>query len=107
MSNALPHHATVPTGAYAERLDRRRSQLDRFAATATGPIRHWWQRRACHPRRLLAAAEHDRALRTARDAALGEAADDLRTELRVHGFDDDLVARAFAVVREVASRRLG
>src|SRR5690242_12491919 len=108
MSSALPHHATVPTGAYAERLDRRRGPLERFAATASGPIVRWWRRRACHPRRLLAgAAEHGRALRTARDTVLGEAADELRTALRVHGFDDDLVARAFALVREVAARRLG
>jgi preprotein translocase subunit SecA len=108
MSRALARHAEVPTGAYAERLDRRRGQLDRLAATATGPIRRWWQRRACHPRRLLqAAAEHGRGLAGARDAALGAAAAELRTELRVHGFQDDLVARAFAVVREAASRRLG
>ena len=108
MSSALPYHAEVPTGAYAERLDRRRGQLDRLAAVAAGPIRRWWQRRACHPRRLLeAAAEHGRQLVGARDTALGVAAAELRTELRVHGFRDDLVARAFAVVREAASRRLG
>ena len=98
----------IPVGAYAQRVDRRRGRLDETARIVVGPVRRWLQRRACQGGPLLSAiAAHARSVDGIGDAALRGAAADLSGWLRRDGFEDEPVARAFALVREVATRRLG
>ncbi len=106
--SSLALGAEVPLGAYSERLDRPLGTLDRLAARALGPVLR--RRRARGGRWTDFAARVDRhggALAGLTDAAVLEAAGALGAALGVRGLRDNLVARAFALVREVAGRTLG
>jgi preprotein translocase subunit SecA len=98
----------VVRGAYPEREEERLSKLDdfgeRLAGAVAGRIRS--QRR---PWRRFPAlvANHAEGLEELSDEALRGAADELRPRLRQQGFEDGVVARAFALVREAATRTLG
>src|SRR5262245_62138081 len=104
-SLALPADALI--GAYPERLDETPSALDRFAARALAPL---LRRRAAHRRWAefpSLVARHGRELLGLSDADLLTAAQAVGAELRVGGYEEGLVARSFALVREVAGRTLG
>ena len=98
----------VVRGAYPEREEERLLKLDelgeRVAGAVAGRIRS--QRR---PWRRFPALVASRAggLEDFSDEALRRAADELRPRLRQEGFEDGVVARAFALVREAATRTLG
>ena len=99
--------SALSTGAYPERLERPPGALDRLATRLTGPLARWARQRRLRAARLIPlVAEHGRALDGVSDRALREAAQALRPALRREGFSEDLVARVFALVREVASRTL-
>ncbi len=113
MSSSLPNlrALSLPPGVlYPEREVRPESWLDRLGTRLSGlPV-------ALAPGLLrlrltgvvARIAEHGRALRSLSDEALENAALQLRRELlRRRGFADDVVARSFALIREVASRRIG
>src|SRR5688572_26012771 len=100
--------AELPAGAYAERNDRPPSAVDRFAATIAAPILRRraaaWKRWAAFPA-LVDAVAGD--LESLSDAALRDAATAIGRDLRRQGLTDPLVSRAFALVREAASRTIG
>ena len=90
---------------YAERSEEEPGWHDRTAEfilrNAINPL----QRRLHDPSRRLAriaeiAERHDRALRASSDVKLRDLANDLRMQLRQHGFGPDRVGEAFALVRE-------
>jgi preprotein translocase subunit SecA len=91
-----------------ERQDPRAGWIDRLAARAAGPFRRW---RASSRRRwaqlVRDVAEHGRALDGAGDTDILIEAGRLRERLASEGFAPPLVARAFALVREVAGRTVG
>src|SRR4051794_15813708 len=99
--NAVAAVSSVPVGAYAERRDPRPSALDRVGAAAVGPIlrrvhassRRW----LAFPGLVDAAAA---GLHEAGTAALMDRVEAVRRDLRRAAFDDRVVARAFAIVRE-------
>ena len=107
MSNSLVR-AEVPLGAYPERLERPVGTLDRLAARAMAPV---LRRRAAGWRRWrhfpALVGRHGRELSRLGDGAILRAAERLGSELRVGGYGTEVVARAFALVREVAGRTLG
>ena len=104
-SLTLPAEALI--GAYPERAEEQPDSLDRVAAWVLGPVAR--RRRARERWRQFPSlvGRYGRELRTRSDAELLAGAQTIGGELRVGGYPDDLVARAFAVVREVASRTLG
>ena len=95
-------------GAYAERRERPPSAMDRWARRAVGPLaRRLYALRvwpAAFPR---AVTDAETGLGDLTERQLVEAAVALREPLRRVGFQDALVARAFALVREAARRTLG
>ena len=96
------------TGAYPERPDRRASVLDRWALSVTGPLVRRLRAWRVRPDALLrAVAVAEAGLHRLDELELRDAASDLRGPLRELGFRDELVARAFALVREAARRTLG
>jgi preprotein translocase subunit SecA len=98
----------VPRGAYPERVEAHAGWLDRTATHLAGALAHRvqaWSRR--WDRLLLPAASHGRALDGLGDREIREIGEDLRLRLRREGFQDDLVARSFALVREAARRTIG
>jgi preprotein translocase subunit SecA len=107
MSSAATAHE-VHTGAYAERRDRRGGALDRWAARAAGPLVRLRRARPVRPRALLRAVNAaETAVRRLGDGDLERTASALREPLQRWGFDDELVARTFALVREAARRGVG
>jgi preprotein translocase subunit SecA len=98
----------VPRGAYAERAEPRLGRLDRLAASAAGLVVRWAANRAPRWEGLVApVARHGRTLEDRSGEELRQAAGDLRLRLRREGYRVELVARAFALVREAAGRGLG
>ena len=108
MSSTTVLRPGVALGPYPQREDLRDSWLDRAAANLGGLIRQWLSGR--HPARgeflALVDAEGKR-LAVLSDRELKEDVPDLRRRLYSEGLAEPLVARTFAVVREIAERRLG
>jgi len=108
MSSAVAFPLTVSRGAYAERVEPRLGWLDQLGARTTGAlvalrVGHWQQWRPI----VKAVAAQGEALGFPIDREIRAIADDLRFRLRTEGFREDLIARSFALVREVARRTIG
>ncbi len=98
----------VVRGAYPERDEERPSALDAFGERVAGAVLRRVRPRLQRLDRFPALVEdHGAALAGASEAELAEAAAELRRTLAARGFEDDVVARSFALVREVAGRELG
>lgn len=94
--------------AYAEQRQERARLLDRLASRATGPVTRSLKTLRCRRSRIVEDVEaHAQRLAAAKDGDLGALAERLRADLRREGFTPELVALAFALVREVADRVLG
>ena len=98
----------LPRGAYPERVEPQTGRLDRAAARLTGAVvrrvRAWSRR---WDRLIEPVASHSRGLEDVTDREVLERAESLRLPLRREGFQDDLVAQSFALVREAARRTIG
>ena len=95
-------------GPYPERADPPLGKLDQLAQRVSAPVARRLRARAFPWDRFVArVAEHGRAAAGLDDAGLRAAADDVRLALRRDGFADEPAARAFALVREVATRTIG
>ena len=107
MSEAARSRPGIALGRYPERADERQAWLDRVAGAAFGMLRRNFGRNNLDRDfvDLVAAAAHglDRLDERAISAIVAE----LRHELHRHGLRPDLVARSFALIRELAGRRLG
>ncbi len=94
--------------AYPERALPRDNWFDRLGVAASGPIIRWNRSRRSNFAefvKLVAAQGH--GLEHLTDSQLVEAGKTLRQRLRRDGFDNDgLVAESFALVREIAQRRV-
>src|SRR5262245_19617984 len=92
---------------YPERGDERLSSLDfaltQLFATFSSRFEHHAAKLA---RRIQLVNEHARSLATSSDKELARSALELRGPLLRHGFRPDLVARSFALVCEITSRKL-
>ena len=108
MSSTTVLRPGVALGPYPQREDLRDSWLDRAAANLGGLIRQRLAGR--NPARgeflALVNAEGQR-LAGLTDKELREGVPDLRRRLYSEGLAEPLVARTFAMVREVSERRLG
>lgn len=108
MATRRPIASEVVRGAYPEREEERLSKLDELGVRLTGAVARQIRSRSRpwrHFPRLV--ATEGEGLEDYSDGALREAADCLRPQLCQNGFEDALVARAFALVREAAARTLG
>jgi preprotein translocase subunit SecA len=98
----------ILTGAYPEREDMRDSWLERTAASAAGLLRQHVGGGRPRYRHFVdqvhAAAQGFDELE---DGKLSALVPPLRRRLYSEGFSDELVSQSFAIVREMATRRLG
>ena len=96
------------SGPYPERPEAEPGPIDRALIEAYGRIAAKFQRgvRALS-QRVPQIEAHATDFTGRPDAALREAVENLRRLLRREGFHPDLVARSFALVREVSGRQLG
>jgi preprotein translocase subunit SecA len=94
--------------AYPEQAQPRPGMLDKVATRLSGPLvrnARIWRARRNHIVGLVNALSS--SLESSSDAELTAMAGELRVELRRDGFNEQSVARAFALIREVAGRTIG
>ena len=108
MSTTTTLRPGIALGPYPQREDLRDSWLDRSAASLGGFIRQRAYGRS--PRRgpfLAQVNAEGQRLAALTDREMRDTIPDLRRRLYSEGLLEPLVARAFAVVREISERRLG
>lgn len=108
MSSTALLRPGIALGRYPQREDLRDSWLDRTAASLSGFIRQRaYGRRPGHQEFLSRVNAEAQQLGELSDKALREGIPELRRRLYSEGLQETLVARVFAIVREIAGRRLG
>jgi preprotein translocase subunit SecA len=102
-------HSPGPVrGAYVERDDPQLSTLDELGERFVAPAMRRLEARRGRWQRIPEQVEaHAVGLAEADDESLRARAAELAGELRERGYQDELVAQVFALVREQASRTLG
>jgi preprotein translocase subunit SecA len=97
----------IALGRYPQREDLRDSWLDRTAASMVGFVRQRASgRRPGYEEFVARVNEAARDLGALNNAQIKEGVPELRRRLYSEGLEEELVARVFAVVREMADRRL-
>jgi preprotein translocase subunit SecA len=108
MSSAAVLRPGIALGSYPQREDLRDNWLDRAAAGLSGFIRQRAYGRSPGHREFIslvnAAGRH---LADLTDRQIGESVPELRRRLYSEGLEEALVARTFAMAREISTRRLG
>lgn len=108
MSDAAILRPGIALGPYPQREDLREGWLDRVAGSLAGGIRQFAYGRSPGLREFLAQVNAEgRALGGLSDQQIREGIPELRRRLYNDGLQEALVARTFAIVREIADRRLG
>ena len=108
MSNTAILRPGIALGPYPQREDLRDNWLDRTAAGLDGFIRQRaYGRRPGHQEFLARVNAEARGLGELTDRQIREGVPELRRRLYSEGLDEMLVARTFAIVREIAGRRVG
>jgi preprotein translocase subunit SecA len=107
MSEAALLRPGIATGSYPEREDDRVSWLDRSARAVWGAVYQRCGRNNLDRGFLRRVAEASEGLGLLKAHEISDVVTALRRDLHRHGLRPDLVARAFAVIREVSGRKLG
>ncbi len=95
-------------GTYPERPEPRLEWLDRFVASTTGILAPWLRPRASRFQWIVERVNaEERELGNLTDRRIQGKSQILRLRLRSEGYQEDLVAQAFALVRIVAERAIG
>jgi len=108
MSSTTVLRPGIALGPYPQREDLRDSWLDRAAASLGGFIRQRAYGRSPSRGEFLSLVDAEgQRLAELTDKQMREGVPDLRRRLYSEGLDESLVARTFAIVREISGRRLG
>jgi preprotein translocase subunit SecA len=108
MYNSFTPQPCINVGLYPERPEHRADWLDRVAASATAVFAPWLRPRASRFKwivDLVNAQTH--SMEKLNDGEIRELSRVLRQRLRCEGHTQELLAKTFALVREVAGRSLG
>jgi preprotein translocase subunit SecA len=101
-------HPSVAYGVYPQRDDAQPGWLERSAEALVAPLRNGSRTSYRRLSRIIGLVNlHGHGLAAKSDGELAEVARGLRYRLKRGGFADPLVGEAFALIREVAGRRLG
>jgi preprotein translocase subunit SecA len=104
----IPLKNSLGNGIYPERKEPRLAKADQLAAAAGGYLAAWMRPRADRFKWIVAAVDAQGAeIHQFSEDQIAESCRDLRRRLRRDGYRRDLVARAFALVREVSERTVG
>jgi preprotein translocase subunit SecA len=107
MSEAALLRPGIATGPYPEREDERDSWLDRTASAIFGALYQRFGQNSLDRGFLHQVERASEGLDLLTEHDLSGVVTILRRHLHRHGLRPDLVARAFAVIREVSGRKLG
>jgi preprotein translocase subunit SecA len=107
MSEAALLRPGIATGSYPEREDERESWLDRTASAIVGALYQRFGRNDLDRGFLRKVARASEGLELLTPHKLSDVVTALRHDLHRNGLRPDLVASAFAVIRELSVRKLG
>lgn len=107
MSEAVLLRPGIAAGSYPEREEERESWLDRTASAMCGALFQHLGGNNLDQNFLRHVAQASEGLELLAPQDIDEVVILLRQELHRNGLRPDLVARAFAVIRELSSRKLG
>jgi preprotein translocase subunit SecA len=108
MSSTAALRPGIALGPYPQREDLRDGWLDRTAASLGGFVRQrLYGLNPGHQEFLSLAEDEGRRLAGMSDERMRASVPELRRRLYSEGLEEALVARSFALVREIAARRLG
>ncbi len=108
LSYRLSGQPPIAAGIYPERQEPRVEWLDRVAASATGMLAPWLRPRSSRFNWIVGLVNtHAHPMEKLSDGEILGVSQSLRQRLRREGYQGDLVAQAFALVREVAGRTVG
>lgn len=108
MSSTAALRPGIALGSYPQRDDLRDNWLDRTVAGLGGFFRQRVSGRSPgHQQFLVSVNAQAQALGELTDKEIKESLPEIRRRLYSEGLDEALVARTFAIVREIADRRLG
>jgi preprotein translocase subunit SecA len=106
--SSLAVRIDVPPGAYPEKMEARAGWLDQLGLRVGGALLRRLRARRRRWERLIRLVDaHARSLGALGEREIREVSGELRLQLRREGLREDLVARAFALVREAAERTVG
>lgn len=98
----------IPWSAYPERIHPKLGWLDRQGERLAGFIQRPWRTRALGWSQFLAAVEtHGQQYIDLSLADIQNRATVLGQQLRLHGFQDQLIAKSFALIRQAAEQTVG
>ncbi len=101
-------HSVMATGIYPERPEPRLEWLDRLVASATGSLAPWLRPPASRFQWIVERVnEEERELGNLTERRIRRKSQILRARLRNEGYQQELVAQAFALVRIAAERTIG
>jgi preprotein translocase subunit SecA len=108
MSSAVLHRPGVLAGVYPQREEIRAGWLEKTAAAAVGKVHQYaLGRNPRYSKFVKTVDEHAVGFDSLNDNDLAARVVELRKQLYARGLQDELVAESFAIVREVATRKLG
>jgi len=108
MSSTTLLRPGIALGPYPQRDDLRDGWLDRAAASLGGFIRQRVYGRSPGRGEFISRVDEEgQRLAALTDKEIRECVPDLRRRLYSEGLDEPLVARSFAIIREISGRRLG
>ena len=107
MSEAVLLRPGIATGSYPEREEERESWLDRTASAMCGALFQRFGGSNLDQDFLRQVARASDGFESLTAKELDEIVTVLRQDLHRNGLRPDLVARAFAVIRELSHRKLG
>jgi preprotein translocase subunit SecA len=98
----------ITAGIYPERQEPHIEWLDRMEAYAAGLLAPWFRPSASRFGWVVGLVNaHKRKMEDLSDPEILEVSRSLGQRLRMEGYQEELIAQAFALVREVASRTVG
>jgi len=108
LSYRLCGRPPIAVGIYPERQEPRVEWLDRVAASAAGRLAPWLRPWSSRFNWIVGLVNtHAHSMEKLSDGEILGVSQSLRQRLRKEGYKEELVAQAFALVREVAGRTIG
>lgn len=106
--SSISVQAGIAGAIYPERVEPRIGELDRITASAAGILAPWLRPRPARFDWIVDLVNaHARSMEDWGDDKILQLSRNLRLRLRSEGYQKELVAETFALVREVARRTLG
>jgi preprotein translocase subunit SecA len=108
MKSGQMHHPPATRSDRPEKKEHRPHAVEKAILSVAGRLARYARMRAIRPGRIIPLVRAcESAMDALNDRGLKEEARQLGLKIRQQGFRDDLVARSFALIREVSRRTLG